>query len=1390
MFEEVGIRAVVQGYGTYMSQTANINKSTEGLKTGLGGLQKVALIGGAALAGVGAAAMMLAKSSIGAAAQMETYVTQFKVLLGSADAAKARLAELAKFAAITPFELPEVVQASKLLQTFGGTALATGKTLTMVGDMAAASGAGYGEIATWVGRAYTAIQSGRPFGEAGMRLQELALMSGETRSKLEELQKTGASSTVIWNAFTGSMSKYTGMMGELAVTFTGLTSTVADSYKGLLREFGTPLLEPAKAALTMIINFLSDPAVIAGAKALGEAVAGLGNQFLALFSDKVTGAAKGFGNILTDMAEKLKTVDISSFFKAAGDPHGALSKLVSALGDLGKALFELIPVMAKLGVGMGSIFLTILPKLIDAFLPLIELIADSPPLIYAMAAAFAAIKLAGLVTSVMALTSAVTPLSAAMVGMALAASGIIAIAGKLGLFTTEQAKSQRDLNAAMSEGQDLFERNLITAEELARRTYTAQVQALKDMVAEQILAMETLSSGAQEGSKVWVQENKKSMKEMEEDVAELIKGMQRDKVDYIDVIEGLKAAGIDWKDTIIEDVLKEMRLAYEDDIPRLVNLADAAALALAETGAAAGTSATDMAAATETAIKKMQEDYEKIKDSVKDILPTVDETFAAWKARIEGMAKAYAEFPENIRKLYVLFRDAGVDNAYAVAEGWASQGPEMTAAALTYFKDIPVEALQEAGVAMTTVMGTNLADVNTEFTSWTVKYEADAATRLKAAGRTIADAIAEGMKEGFKLASGEIYTAADMMAGMAIDAMEKRGGVKSPSTVTTKIADEYGTGFANGMIDSADKVVDAAEKVTIGAILALQRGQVPAATAGETFAASFASGAMDGLLALRQEMKSAVEPVLAVLNAGIKEEEAYLADVAAALVIATAEHTRLGDALKVVKDDIAIAKGAMDDWKNAVLEGTRAFSDAGQAIDESSNKLGLAIAKVKLGVLEEGLEAGDYASEKLSAKIRTLASLIGVDLHGAGKLTFEGIQKVLEAAGEQMDIFSQKASVVNLQEKVKLGPEQYKLEKFFQDLGGYAEFSYEEIITGATDAAREMAVLIIKQNDLNLSIERQAGLVDFLNDVQKQHEEILGRPQKAYDDLFGLTSKIDQSIKAIWEAQGGDQVIKSIEEAFAAIDRGQTDAATAAMANATTLFDSIKAAIAVIYPGKENLLAPIETLLGEVETKVEIDVGNVGKLLSGDLSGISDDLGAVDKSVVGVQGEVTRGFMATMNNLRDWVVTLLYGIAANTNYLGELLDIRLNTEDAVSELIIHTDLLGQIRDAIGAIEITAPAAQKGAYVRSAGLASLHAGEFVWPNMRTMVEELMRRTTMAGGGVASAYQLSPHYLPSQSAGGNGGGMTINNSPTFMTPANEMVKQYERSFRSLAFSLRRP
>lgn len=226
------------------------------------------LVGGATMAVASAGIMAvtsavsgLASGMIGGAMTMEKYTVQLGVLLGSTSAAQKRIAELAEFAKTTPFELPEVVEASKQLQVFTKGALATGEGLRLVGDIASGTGMMFGEAAMWIGRLYDALQSGRPIGEAAMRLQEVGALSGESRARLEQLaesvKKGALSGTQAWKQAAGEFTRYSGMMAKQSETLEGKMSNLSDSVNMLLTKAGTIFLPVIKAGVDGAIASLS-----------------------------------------------------------------------------------------------------------------------------------------------------------------------------------------------------------------------------------------------------------------------------------------------------------------------------------------------------------------------------------------------------------------------------------------------------------------------------------------------------------------------------------------------------------------------------------------------------------------------------------------------------------------------------------------------------------------------------------------------------------------------------------------------------------------------------------------------------------------------------------------------------------------------------------------------------------------------------------------------------------------------------------------------------------------------------------------------------------------------------------------------------------------------------
>jgi hypothetical protein len=332
------------------------------------------------------------KAALGPSAEMERLQVQFAVMLGGMGEAKTRMEELTKFADSTPFELPEVVKASKVLETLTKGALSTGEGLRMVGDVAAATGQPFDELAMWFGRLYDGLQSGRPVGEALARLQELGVVSGDVRGKIEQLQKAGKKGAEVWDVAKQAFGQYAGMMDAQSKTFEGMSSTMNDSLSGVVREFGNQILPDASGAVGEFTETLNDlkPAAAALGWVVDSVVKVFRVAFLgfrAFFQGLIPLIVSELGRLLSwslstmiGWAEKINgivgkllpktwqdgfaanlasakawTEGMGSYFKdVADDSVGFLDQVAGKMGDVYKDRGEIAVPGKKSGTGSGG----------------------------------------------------------------------------------------------------------------------------------------------------------------------------------------------------------------------------------------------------------------------------------------------------------------------------------------------------------------------------------------------------------------------------------------------------------------------------------------------------------------------------------------------------------------------------------------------------------------------------------------------------------------------------------------------------------------------------------------------------------------------------------------------------------------------------------------------------------------------------------------------------------------------------------------------------------------------------------------------------------------------------------------------------------------------------
>lgn len=188
--------------------------------------------------------------------QFEKMTVQFKTLIGSMDEAREHMKMLQDMGDTPPFSLEAFAAASRSLMVMTDGILGFKASLEMVGDAAAATGQPIENLAHEVGRAYAIIRDGQPITRATMALRNMGVLTPEVAAKMDDLQKSGASTVEIWNELETALKRYKGAMAETEQTGEGLMGAISAQWDDTLREFGAACLEASKGGLGSILEMM------------------------------------------------------------------------------------------------------------------------------------------------------------------------------------------------------------------------------------------------------------------------------------------------------------------------------------------------------------------------------------------------------------------------------------------------------------------------------------------------------------------------------------------------------------------------------------------------------------------------------------------------------------------------------------------------------------------------------------------------------------------------------------------------------------------------------------------------------------------------------------------------------------------------------------------------------------------------------------------------------------------------------------------------------------------------------------------------------------------------------------------------------------------------------
>lgn len=310
------------------------------------------------------------KSGLDYNAQMESYLTNFKVMLGNEQLAAEKLEEIRRMAASTPFSLSDLTEGTQTLLQFGIAADDTTGVLKQLGDISLGNA---DKLQTLV-RAYGKMSSAQKVTlenvnmmiDAGFNpLNQICDATGESMSALykrisdgkvsfNELEAAVAAATSEGGQF------YNGML-EASQTFNGRLSTLKDNVAALTGELTSGLFSALGDIIVkaneLVVSITDDDAKMAALKeTIGVLTAAVVAVTAAVLSYKATVAATTAITALCTAATTAK----AAADKAAGSGAKGLAVAQAALNAVLSAnpIGLVVAALAALAAGLVTAYHT------------------------------------------------------------------------------------------------------------------------------------------------------------------------------------------------------------------------------------------------------------------------------------------------------------------------------------------------------------------------------------------------------------------------------------------------------------------------------------------------------------------------------------------------------------------------------------------------------------------------------------------------------------------------------------------------------------------------------------------------------------------------------------------------------------------------------------------------------------------------------------------------------------------------------------------------------------------------------------------------------------------------------------------------------------------------
>lgn len=377
------------------------------LSSSLGkGLQTAAKVGTAAIGATSTAIVALGKIGFDYNKQIETYTTNFEVMMGDAEAAARKVEELKEMGARTPFELGDLANATQTLLAFNVSADESTGVLSKLGDISL----GNVQKLESLTRAYGKMNASQKVTledinmmiDAGFNpLLIVAEETGKTMTEVyDDISKGKVSFEQIENAITKATSAggqfYQGMQ-KASQTTEGLISTLKDNATALVGEVFMPISEGlTKTVLPSAINAVNilseafkENGVNGMIAAAGEMLGGFVNSIVEYAPKVVETAVTLVNSLIQGLSDNQESIATGAFQIITSLATGILNMLpkivqlgldliVSLANGIAESLPELIPTIVDVVLQIVNTLTNpeTLASLVDASIAIIMGLAD------------------------------------------------------------------------------------------------------------------------------------------------------------------------------------------------------------------------------------------------------------------------------------------------------------------------------------------------------------------------------------------------------------------------------------------------------------------------------------------------------------------------------------------------------------------------------------------------------------------------------------------------------------------------------------------------------------------------------------------------------------------------------------------------------------------------------------------------------------------------------------------------------------------------------------------------------------------------------------------------------------------------------------------------------